>query len=60
MLLIKRSLLFIIIIFVIELIFEYFSNNPLNKAFIVEEAIDSIIKGFVFFLFLFLLNKKSK
>jgi hypothetical protein len=60
MLLFKRSLGFTFLIFSVHLIFEYINKQTFSKTFLIEEAIDSIIEGAMFFTFLFLVNKLNK
>ena len=58
--LLKGCVLYVVLTYSLHLVFEYANKQTLSKAFLIEEAADSVLVGTIFYAFLFLLNKLNK
>lgn len=58
--LIKKSLLFVVLYFVIILLVEYIMEGDLSMGFILKKLLSAAIAGTIYFIFNLLLTDKSK
>ena len=58
--LLKKSLLFVMLYFVIILLLEYIMEGDLSMAFILKKLLSAAIAGTIYFIFNLLLTDKSK
>lgn len=58
--LLKKSLLFVMLYFVIILLVEYIMEGDLSMAFILKKLLSAAIAGTIYFIFNLLLTDKSK
>lgn len=58
--LLKKSLLFVVLYFVIILLVEYIMEGDLSMAFVLKKLLSAAIAGTIYLIFNLLLTDKSK